>query len=936
VNIVEILVTAKNMTAPAFAEAAAGATGMDSAMSKLNKTAALGAAAVIGFLGESVNMASKFDSEMALLNTQAGVSEEKIGGLKKGVLALSGKVAQDPDSLADSLFHVESNFESMGITSEKALKLTETAAKGATVGHADLVDVTNALTAAVASGIPGVEDFDQAMGVLNATVGVGDMKMQDLANAFGSGMVATVKGFGLSITDVGAALAVFGDNNIRGSLAGNQLRMSVMALAKPISTSEAALKTLGLTQTTLAEDMQKGGLKLALEDLVARMKKAGISADQQGQVITDAFGRKAGAGLNVLVGQMDRLESKYPALEAGAQNFGAAWDATTKTFAFQMKSLEEKLNSFMIAVGEKLIPKIQSLLAFLKEHKEVAIQVAEAMGVLLAGIMAFSAISKIVGMMQGLQRVFQESAVAMAAYRARIIEVEVASAAAGGSISRLGAAFAAMGTTAKLATAATAIGLVVLAVMKLSDMGKSAPPDIDRIGSSLQHLGRDGQITGEMAKVFGDGLEKLGYAVDRVAGKASGMDKFNDVMNGIFTLGMSKSNSMKTATDQINSIDEGLANLVKSGHADLAAAAVKRLQDALAKQGKDPAELGSELHKYNDALGDAALMQKMAAESMGELGQQAVSTTAKLNDQKLTAEGLKEAISDLNDANRAALDGMAGFEAAIDAASKAVDENGRSLQFTHGQMDLTTEKARTEEGALTSLAAKTDAAALATLNNGGSMEQVNAIYDRGREKLITYAQQMGLNKEQARELADQILQTPDKTAQLRADSSDLRAKLDDVEYRLRTATGEKRVELTAEKRDLEAKLAAAQRQIDALHGKTITVYTEFATANAKHLAQLSADDGYAHGGIIGGAATGGPRSGMTWVGEQGPELVRLPGGSTVIPAGQSRSMAQAGGGGGAVVLEIRSGGSRMDDLLVELLRGAVRTRGGNVQTVLGK
>jgi phage-related protein len=36
------------------------------------------------------------------------------------------------------------------------------------------------------------------------------------------------------------------------------------------------------------------------------------------------------------------------------------------------------------------------------------------------------------------------------------------------------------------------------------------------------------------------------------------------------------------------------------------------------------------------------------------------------------------------------------------------------------------------------------------------------------------------------------------------------------------------------------------------------------------------------------------------------------------------------------VVEIRSSGSKVDDLLVELLRGAIRTRGGNVQLVLGR
>lgn len=46
--------------------------------------------------------------------------------------------------------------------------------------------------------------------------------------------------------------------------------------------------------------------------------------------------------------------------------------------------------------------------------------------------------------------------------------------------------------------------------------------------------------------------------------------------------------------------------------------------------------------------------------------------------------------------------------------------------------------------------------------------------------------------------------------------------------------------------------------------------------------------------------------------------------------------AAAGAGGGTVVLEVHSGGSRMDDLLIELIRKAVRVRGGgNVQIALG-
>jgi TP901 family phage tail tape measure protein len=862
-----------------MAEVKAGTTALEESTSKVNKVAALAATAMVGFLGESIRMASSFDSKMALLSTQAGVSQDKIAGLSKGVLDLAGQVGFSPDSLAESLYHVESNFESMGISSQKALDLTKVAAEGAAVGHAKLVDVTNALTAAVASGIPGVQDFQQAMGVLNATVGVGDMQMQDLASAFGSGMVANVKGFGLSITDVGAALATFGDNNIRGAAAGTQLRMSVQALAKPVATAKDTLKELGLTQTTLAEDMQKGGLKLALEDLVARMNKAGIAADQQGQIITDAFGRKAGAGLNVLVSQMDRLESKYPALAAGANGFGDAWAKTQQTFAFQTKQLQSSLDALMISLGEKLIPYVQQVVKALLDHKQATVEVLQVTGLLITALAGFAAISKTVALIQGLVTGFKAANEAMIAYKLRIFEVQVANVAAGGGLSTLGAAFSALGTKAKIAVGATGIGLFLMVISKLAASGQNDGPNIDQLTTSLTQLGKSGEVAGEAGKTFGTNLDQLGYAVDRVAGKSAGMDHFNDIMNKIFTLGTEKSNSMQTAQKNIDALDQSLASMVQTGHADLAAAALEHLQEALVKQGKDPAELAGELTKYNDALQGTALEQKITADTMGALGQQAVDTTAKLGDQEHTAQGLKEAIIDLNDANRKALDGMAGLYAAIDDGTKALGENGRSLHMVNGELDLTNEKARGNEKALSDLAAKTDNAAEAALNNGESWDKVNKIYETGRDNLVSLAEKMGLNAQQAKDLADAILTIPDRT-----------------------------VTVTT---------------------KFVNVHTEVGSNGDSY------QHGFATGGII-GAAGGGPRSGMVWVGEQGPELVRLPSGSSVIPSGQSRSMAAAAAGDGTQRLQIEWVGGNAGDEFMSWLRKNIRVLGGNVQTALGQ
>lgn len=86
-------------------------------------------------------------------------------------------------------------------------------------------------------------------------------------------------------------------------------------------------------------------------------------------------------------------------------------------------------------------------------------------------------------------------------------------------------------------------------------------------------------------------------------------------------------------------------------------------------------------------------------------------------------------------------------------------------------------------------------------------------------------------------------------------------------------------------------------------------------------------------GGIQGAATGGIREGLTLVGEEGRELVRLPQGAMVYPTAntnQMLSMAAAGGGGwsGGGVLIGGSDGSRLGDLLVEFICASMQAQGG--------
>lgn len=95
---------------------------------------------------------------------------------------------------------------------------------------------------------------------------------------------------------------------------------------------------------------------------------------------------------------------------------------------------------------------------------------------------------------------------------------------------------------------------------------------------------------------------------------------------------------------------------------------------------------------------------------------------------------------------------------------------------------------------------------------------------------------------------------------------------------------------------------------------------------------------FATGGISSGlsrAATGGLRSGLTLVGEHGPELVRLPSGSSVRSNPDTRRMFRSGRSDASATFLFKSSGRRVDDLLLEILREAIHQRGGDPVAVLG-
>ncbi|MFF8980174.1 hypothetical protein ACF08A_25600 [Streptomyces cellulosae] len=472
----------------------------------------------------------------------------------------------------------------------------------------------------------------------------------------------------------------------------------------------------------------------------------------------------------------------------------------------------------------------------------------------------------------------------IAALGVQIGAMRAASAGTPGAIAGVGAAISGLSRTAKLAMAGTGLGLLLIGLDWLASKSEAPKPDVDKLSTSLTQLGRSGKVSGEALRVYGSDLDGLALSLQRVV-DPEGLDQVQQSIVSFFGM---DSTPVKDAKADIDALDQALAGLVSNGQADLAAAALDRITKRMQAQGFTSDEIRGQLDAYKEALAGQRLEAELAAESIGLFGEQAQQVQAKLDAQKSSADGLRQSIQALNDVNRSALGGMIGFEAAIDAASEAARDNAGVLQMSRGQLVLNTEKQRTAAQALSDLAAKTDEAAGSARESGASWETVNGIYERGRQQLIANAMQMGLNRDEARALAAQILRTPDKTARLRGDMEDLERKLAAARRKLKSVPDSRKAKVRAEIDQLERQLAAARRQLDGIDGKTATTYvvTQYlvqgSTGEARNRNKLRPGH-YADGGY--------PRAGeLAVVGEEGPELVVFGEAARVFDADTTRAL----------------------------------------------
>ncbi|WP_392838595.1 hypothetical protein [Streptomyces sp. LN500] len=402
-----------------------------------------------------------------------------------------------------------------------------------------------------------------------------------------------------------------------------------------------------------------------------------------------------------------------------------------------------------------------------------------------------------------------------------------------------------MSALQKVAVGLGVLGLVAIGIDKLADKARGAPPDVDRLTTSLKNLALTGKMTGELKATFGDfegligSMKKYTVEADKAKKASEGAfgfripvlddvaDWFGDKANDI-SQGEKSFNALK---DDFKGVDEALAQMASSGNQKEAAAGFDLVSRAGKKAGWSTKQLAEMFPEYKAALASLDAEQKLTAAGMGIFGAQAIATKTKLDAQKQSADGLRASIIALNAVNRSAYDAQIAFEGAVDDLTAAFKENGNTL-------DLNTKAGRANGQAMSTAAASQDEMIASGLAAGESLKSMTGKSEKLRTTMMALATDaFDGNKTKAREYVNTLLGTPDEIKTIiKLERQEAITGLQQVQAEIKKTPGAKSVKV-------DTLNAAAIAALEAVGLKTRQLpdgRTEVYTANGQSLNSIGA------------------------------------------------------------------------------------------------
>lgn len=325
--------------------------------------------------GYAAKTAMDFDQSATLIQTQAGATAQQMHFLRDSVLqyAQSGKSEATPNELLQGMYHLVS----VGLRGQHAMDALTASQKLASVGQSDMETTASALAGVWHSNIRGAQNFNKEAGLLNAIVGHGNLRLQDMIGALGTGLVPAAKRAHLTLNDIGSALDSMTSDTVPATQAATRLRMLVSLLTAQSAGAQKALKELGIQQGDLAVSLMgggpHGGLVSALELVHNRMSS--LSQPAQLQFLHDAFGgSRSSSTIAQLLNNLDRLSSTYDTNAQKADQLNKLYIKQEHTVHGELQAAWSQMQVSLVHLGHVVLPLLVKAVRWLAQAIQNAVK----------------------------------------------------------------------------------------------------------------------------------------------------------------------------------------------------------------------------------------------------------------------------------------------------------------------------------------------------------------------------------------------------------------------------------------------------------------------------------------------------------------------------------------------------------------------------------
>jgi hypothetical protein len=308
------------------ANMAAANSALGSAYVGMSKLEALGTPAIMkaatwtvlgagGLAYEGIKQYMNFNKLITQTVTQAGVAPSNMGFLSQTAENISKLTGVKLDDVANSLYRVASGTASwndgLGATKKQLADITTSVTKLQVLGNvpagAASEQAARVIVALVNSNLKGVGTNPAAAAALiNAAVGSGDMRLNDLVPGIGRGVLQSAKANGMSAKDMLSWIALQTSMGTTANVAGNYVKTGINLLANPSAQGVLAEAMIGIKPGEMQGLISsKGGLQAAVAAFNAAVQHFNPSTSFVGYRTNIGNPRPGGTGEQAAINKLE-------------------------------------------------------------------------------------------------------------------------------------------------------------------------------------------------------------------------------------------------------------------------------------------------------------------------------------------------------------------------------------------------------------------------------------------------------------------------------------------------------------------------------------------------------------------------------------------------------------------------------------------------------